>query len=75
MSFLANSVNLDDLFISGSGGLPKGYKKNGQDLNTVYAPYISGIKANPTGLLTNGSDLCNHFQYKYPNGFVFGTTT
>jgi hypothetical protein len=39
MSFLANSVNLDDLFISGSGDDPTGYIKNGQDLNSIYAPY------------------------------------
>ena len=40
-----------------------GFILNGQDLNQIFAPYISGTKAPPTGFLvgSNSNDLCNIF--------------
>ncbi len=50
-----------------------GYKVNGADLSTLFAPYTSGTKAAVTGYKLNGSDLNNKFA-PYTTGTKVSTT-
>lgn len=61
--FSIANVDLDSIFIAGSGGATTGIRVAGADLNTRYAPYASGAQAATTGIRVGGADISTRFQY------------
>jgi hypothetical protein len=64
-NFLTGGVDLSSIFMPLSQGSAyssnTGYTVNNSDLNTIFAKYVSGTKANPTGYTVNNIDLNNIF--------------
>jgi len=63
--FLTGGVDLSSIFMPLSQGSAyssnTGYTVNNNDLNTIFAKYVSGTKANPTGYTVNNIDLSDIF--------------
>lgn len=64
-NFLTGGVDLSSIFMPLSQGSAyssnTGYTVNNNDLNTIFAKYVSGTKANPTGYTVNNIDLSDIF--------------
>lgn len=64
-NYLTGGLDLSSIFMPLSQGsaysLNTGYTVNNSDLNTIFAKYVSGTKANPTGYTVNNSDLSDIF--------------
>jgi len=64
-NFLTGGVDLSSIFMPISQGSAyssnTGYTVNNNDLNTIFAKYVSGTKANPTGYTVNNIDLSDIF--------------
>lgn len=76
-NFLTGGVDLSSIFMPLSQGSAyssnTGYTVNNNDLNTIFAKYVSGTKANPTGYTVNNTDLSDIFA-KYSSKTTFTTT-
>lgn len=53
--------------------MPSDFVANGIDLDDIFAPYVSGVKADPTFLTVGGTDLKDRYQ-KYVSGAKAGIT-